>query len=82
MTFHVWIPTGSAVSAIQPYVLQGASGGWAWTGNWQPSSALQAGNWNTLTVKVPSNAAALYEMGVQFSVNSGGSAAYVDAVNW
>ncbi|MEP7052330.1 MAG: hypothetical protein ABJB12_18330 [Pseudomonadota bacterium] len=82
ITFRVWIPTGNSVSAVQPYVIQGASGGWAWTGTWQPSSALQAGNWNTLSVRVPSNAAALYELGVQFSLNSGGSAAYVDAVNW
>ncbi len=82
VTFHVWLPTGNTVSAVQPYVLQGANGGWAWTGNWQPSSALLAGNWNTLSVRVPSNAAALYELGVQFSLNSGGGVAYVDAVNW
>ena len=33
-------------------MLQGAAGGWRWTGNWQPISALKTGAWNTLTVQV------------------------------
>jgi hypothetical protein len=83
VTFHVWIPSGNAISAVQPYVLQGAGGGWAWTGNWQAASALKAGAWNTLTVQVPANAAALAELGVQFSANKGAATtAYVDSVSW
>jgi hypothetical protein len=82
VTFHVWIPAGKAVSAVQPYVLQGASGGSTWTGNWQSASALKAGAWNTLTVQVPANAAALAELGVQFTSNRGKAAtAYVDSVS-
>lgn len=81
VTFHVFVPSGSTLSAIQPYVLQGAAGGWAWTGTWRSITQLQAGAWNTLTVQVPPNAAALAELGVVFSRNSGtGSPAYVDAV--
>ncbi|HEX3852720.1 MAG TPA: hypothetical protein VHW01_17270, partial [Polyangiaceae bacterium] len=79
----VWIPSGTAVASIQPYVMQGASGGWAWTGNWQTLANLHAGAWNTSTVQVPANASALAELGVQFTLNGAQSGAlYVDAVNW
>jgi hypothetical protein len=81
VTFRVFVPSGSTLSAIQPYVLQGAGGGWAWTGTYRSIGQLQGGAWNTLTVTVPSNAAALAELGVVFSRNSGsGSPAYVDTV--
>ena len=58
VSFHVWLPSGSAISAIQPFVLQGASGNWTWTGNWQPIGSLKTNAWNMLTVTVPANAAA------------------------
>jgi hypothetical protein len=84
VTFRVWVPLASTLTAVQPYALQGAAGGWAWTGSWRTASSLQAGNWNTITVAVPSNAAALAELGVMFSLSgaSGGAAAYVDSVTW
>ena len=83
VTFHVWIPSGSAVSAVQPYVLQGASGGWTWTGNWQAVSSLTPGAWNTLTVTVPANAQPLYSLGVQFTTNATWTGTcYVDSVSW
>jgi hypothetical protein len=84
LTFHVWIPSGSTLSAVQPYALQGAAGGWAWTGTWRSASSLQAGGWNTLTVTVPANAAALAEVGVVFTLSgaSGGAAAYIDTVSY
>ncbi len=83
MTFHLWLPAGSVFSGVQPYVLQGAAGGWAWTGNWQSTASLQAGSWNTLVVQVPANASALAELGVQFSLNGTASGtAYVDSVSW
>ncbi|HYP91138.1 MAG TPA: PA14 domain-containing protein, partial [Polyangiaceae bacterium] len=84
VTFHVWIPTGSSLSAVQPYVLQGAAGGWAWTGSWRTASSLQSGSWNTITVAVPSNAAALAELGVMFTTSGSGAgaAAYVDSVSY
>jgi hypothetical protein len=83
ITFRVWVPTGNALLSIQPYVLQGAGGNWAWTGNWRAASSLQAGAWNTLTVQVPGNAAALAELGVEFTLNGTVStAAYVDSVNF
>jgi Mannanase, galactose-binding domain-like len=83
VTFRVWIPSGTVVASIQPYVLQGANGGWAWTGNWQPLANLHAGAWYTTTVQVPANASALAELGVQFSLNGSQTGAlYVDSVNW
>ncbi len=83
VTFHVWVPAGSVVSGIQPYVLQGAAGGWAWTGNWQSGANVQAGSWNTLVVKVPANASALSELGVEFALNgTAKGTAYVDSVSW
>jgi hypothetical protein len=84
VSFRVWFPAGSAITAIQPYVLQGAAGGWTWTGKWRPTSGLVAGQWNTIQVTVPSTAAVpLAELGVQ--VTTGGTwtgAIHVDAVTW
>jgi len=83
VTFHIYLPQGAAISAVQPYVLQGAAGGWQWTGNWQPASALKLGAWNTLTVTVPANAALLSSLGVQFATNGTFSGTVnVDSVNF
>lgn len=84
VTFRVWLPSGSRISSIQPYVLQGASGGWAWTGAWRATSSLTTNAWNTITVTVPSNAATpLHELGVEFTTNGTWSGtAYIDAVTW
>ncbi len=84
ITFHVWIPTDSGITAIQPYALQGSSGGWAWSGSYQPIAALKTGAWNTLTMTVPANAAVpLYQMGVQFFTSSAWTGTcYVDSVGW
>lgn len=83
VTFHMWVPQGSAISAVQPYVLQGAAGGWRWTGNWQPLSALTSGAWNTLSVTVPTGAAPLDSLGVEFSTSGRWTGTcYIDAVGW
>jgi hypothetical protein len=83
VTFHVWVPGGTTLTALQPYVLQGAAGGWAWTGNWRAAGSLQAGAWNTLAVQVPTNAAALAELGVVFTTNGASTnSAYIDSVSY
>ncbi|HSY24626.1 MAG TPA: hypothetical protein VK841_21015, partial [Polyangiaceae bacterium] len=84
VTFHVWVPSGANVSSVQPYVMQGAAGGWAWTGQWETASQLKLGAWNTITLTVPGNASTpLYQLGVQFQTSGASSAtAYVDAVSW
>ncbi|HVW24759.1 MAG TPA: hypothetical protein VHC69_05285 [Polyangiaceae bacterium] len=84
VTFHVWLPAGSSIASIQPYVLQGASGGWTWTGSWRSLSQLTAGQWNTITVQAPSNAVTPFaELGVEVTTNATYSGAiYVDAIAW
>lgn len=84
VTFHVWIPGGSPVYAIQPYTLQGASGNWQWTGNFQYTSGLTTGAWNTITLNVPANSATpLAQMGIQFFTGSGWTGTcYIDSVSW
>jgi hypothetical protein len=84
VTFHVYIPSGTTVSSVQPFVLQGASGSWTWTGNWQAISSLQVGAWNTLTVAVPANAVTpLYQLGVEIGTSGAAtSTVYVDSVSW
>ena len=83
VSFRVWIPSGSGLSSIQPFVLQGAAGNWTWTGNWRAASSLTANAWNTITVTVPSNAAALAQLGVEISTaTSWTGTVYVDSVGW
>jgi hypothetical protein len=84
VTFRIWIPSGSGLGSLQPYVLQGASGGWAWSGSWRAASSLTANAWNTITVSVPGNAATpLAQLGVQFTTSASWTGtAYVDAVTW
>ncbi|CAN5607927.1 glycoside hydrolase family 44 protein [soil metagenome] len=84
VTFHVWIPSGSQITAIQPYVQQGSGGGWLWTGSYKTIGQLTTNAWNTITVAVPSNAVMpLYQLGVQFTTGATWTGTcYVDAVSW
>jgi hypothetical protein len=83
IAFRVWIPAASGISGVQPYALQGASGGWAWTGSWRAASSLTANAWNTINVTVPAGAAALDQIGVEFTTSKTWSGiAYIDAVTW
>jgi hypothetical protein len=68
---------------VQPYVLEGPAGGWRWTGNYKSLSQLHPGEWNAIQVVVPSDAAQLDSLGVEFFSNgSTASTAYVDSVTW
>jgi hypothetical protein len=83
VTFHIYVPAGAAISWVQPFVQQGASGNWTWTGNWQPIASIKPGAWNTLSVVVPANAALLSSLGVQFATaGSYNGSIYVDSVNF
>jgi hypothetical protein len=83
VTFHLWVPSGSGISSLQPFALQGASGNWTWTGNWRAISSLTANAWNTVQVTVPANAAPLAQLGVEVaSGTSWTGTLYVDAVAW
>jgi hypothetical protein len=84
VTFHVWIPSGSALIAVAPFVKQGAVGNWAWTENRSAITQLTANAWNTLTVTVPKNAVfPLDSMGVEFITDRAYSGtAYIDSITW
>ena len=83
VTFNVLCPAGSGVTAIQPYALQGAAGNWGWTGTWVGTASLKAGAWNTLSFTLPTNAAALDQIGVQFQTGSAWTGTcYLDSVGW
>ncbi len=79
ITFHVWIPSGSKVTTLQPY-LQDYN--WAWTSSYYGS--LTANAWNTITLAVPPTAVTpLQQLGIQFTTSAGWSGTcYIDSVNW
>jgi hypothetical protein len=83
VTYHVYVPSGAKLTSVQPFVLQGAAGGWKWTSTFKTLSQLNLGAWNTFTVTVPANAAALSSLGVE--VTTSGSytgTVYVDSVSY
>jgi hypothetical protein len=84
VSFRIWLPSGSRVSSVQPYALQGAGGGWAWTGAWTAASSLTPNAWNTINVTLPANAAVpLYELGVDLAVSGAWTGTvYLDSVRW
>jgi hypothetical protein len=84
VSFHVWFPTGSRITALQPFVQQADGGGWQWTGSWVPAASLQGGAWNTVTVQVPAHAVSpFHELGIEFFTDGPWTGSfYVDSVSW
>jgi hypothetical protein len=81
--FRVFLPAASAVSAVQAFVKEDASGGWRWTGNTKPISQLVPGSWNSISVTVPADARPLDSLGVEFNTNAAWTGTvYVDALQW
>jgi hypothetical protein len=79
ITFRVWIPSGSTITTLQPYLMDQ---NWTWSSSWYGSFTANA--WNTLTLTVPTNAVTpLNALGVQF-ITSGGwtGTCYIDSVSW
>ncbi len=79
ITFHVWIPSGSKVTALQPYI---QDYNYTWTGSWYGSFTANA--WNTLTLTVPANAVMpLQSLGIQFFTSAGWTGTcYIDSVSF
>ncbi|MCU6501322.1 cellulase family glycosylhydrolase [Rugamonas sp. A1-17] len=79
VTFHVWIPTGSPVTTVEPY-LQDYH--WAWAST--PYGGLTAGAWNTVTLTVPATAIApLNRLGLRFTTSAAWTGTiYVDSIDW
>ena len=84
VTFHVWLPAGNGLDAIQAYVQEGPSGRWRYTAAWRDAQRLPPGAWSAVEVRVPPDAVApLYELGVEFRARGGWTGmAYVDSVRW
>ncbi|HLP78726.1 MAG TPA: cellulase family glycosylhydrolase, partial [Candidatus Paceibacterota bacterium] len=79
ITFRVWIPSGSTITTLQPYLMDQ---NWTWSSSWYGSFTPNA--WNTITLTVPSSAASpLNVLGVQF-ITSGAwtGTCYIDSVSW
>ena len=78
ITFNVWIPSGSQVSALQPYI---QDHNYTWSSSWYGSFTANA--WNTLTLTVPTNAVSpLQSLGVQFITSAGWTGTcYIDSVS-
>ncbi len=78
ITFHVWIPAGSPIWALQPYTQDPNNN---WNGSWYDS--LTANAWNTLTLTVPANAVSpLNTLGVQiFTSGAWTGTCYIDSVD-
>ncbi len=79
ITFNVWIPSGSKVTTLQPYL---QDNNWAWTSGWYPS--LTANAWNTITLAVPTNAVSpLQKLGIVFITSAAWTGTcYLDAVSF
>ena len=79
ITLHIWVPSGSKITALQPYILDY---NYAWASSWYGSFTANA--WNTLTLTVPTNAATpLQNLGIQFITSAGWTGTcYIDSVSF
>jgi hypothetical protein len=79
ITFLVWIPSGSKITTLQPYM---QDRNWAWTSSWYGSLTPNA--WNTVALPVPPTAVAPFQnLGLQFTTSAGWTnTCYIDSVSW
>jgi hypothetical protein len=79
VTFHVWIPAGSKITTVEPY-LQDYN--WGWASN--PTSSFTAGAWNTVTLTVPATSITpLNRLGLRFTTSAAWTGTvYVDSIDW
>lgn len=65
VSFRLFVPAGSRLKSVQPFLTQDQTTNWKWTGNVVDVADLRPNAWNTVTVKVPYNARAFAALGVQ-----------------
>jgi hypothetical protein len=89
ITYHVWIPTGSPLEGVQPYVLYWGPSDRdfpsAWGGDVILADTLPHGQWISLKVKVPNDVVApgVAEVGIEWrTVGAQILKVYVDGVSW
>lgn len=79
ITLRVWIPSGSPVNLIEPYV---QDYNWGWTASWFGN--LTGNAWNTINITVPAGGVTpLKQLGLRFTTSAAWTGTvYVDSVNW
>ena len=79
ITFRVYIPTGSQITMVEPYI---QDYNWNWTSN--PVTSFTPGTWNTFTLTVPTTAITpLHNLGLRVTTGAAWTGTvYVDSVNW
>ena len=79
ITFHVWIPSGSKISSIQPYMQD-----YNWNSTWGNSASLTANAWNTFTLTVPQTATVPFQyLAIEFWTSAAWTGTcYIDSVSW
>ena len=79
ITFRVYIPTGSQITMVEPYI---QDYNWNWTSN--PVTSFTPGTWNTFTLTVPTTAITpLHNLGLRVTTGTAWTGTvYVDSVNW
>jgi hypothetical protein len=85
VTYHIFVPTGSLVDWVQPYV-QEIAPSYVFTatvGGAQFVTAANIGTWLSYTVVVPGNALMIGTLGVQFHASAAWTGTvYVDSITW
>ena len=82
ITFHVWIPETSEITAVEPFY-QDAN--WEWTGNWNFYSQLTPNSWNTIKLKVlEDEPLPIRRIGVKIAAQGKNFSGYVyiDSISW
>lgn len=79
ITFRVYIPTGSQIAKVEPYI---QDYNWNWTSN--PVTSFTPGAWNTFTLTVPTTSITpLHNLGLRLMTGAAWTGTiYVDAINW
>ncbi|GAE90075.1 anti-sigma-I factor RsgI family protein [Acetivibrio straminisolvens] len=82
ITFHVWIPETTEITAVEPFY-QDAD--WEWTGNWNFYSQLTPNSWNTIKLKVlEDEPLPIRRIGVKIAAQGKNFSGYVyiDSISW
>ena len=89
ISYHVWIPPGDAIEALQPYVLYYRRGQldpvWGGVDPVLPASALRPGEWNVVTHSVPMDMdhRGVVEVGMEWRTRGAQLVTvYMDAIAW
>ena len=79
ITFHVWIPSGSKISGMQPYMVD-----YNWNTTWGNSASITANAWNTFTLTVPQTATTPFQyLTIEFWTSAAWTGTcYVDSISW